>query len=139
MKPIIEKFSSFILTIFLFLFGDFDFLLKALLTLMCLDYITGICKSFILNKVNSSIGAKGIIKKVIYLFIITVSVLLDQLLNINGGLRTLIITSFIFNEILSILENSCEMGIKIPNVLYKALEKVNDSETTLDIENLKNK
>lgn len=128
MKSLIEKFSSFIITVFLFLFGDFDFLLKSILVLMCMDYITGICKSFVLNKVNSSIGAKGIIKKVIYLIIITISVLLDQLLDINGGLRTLVITTFIFNEILSILENSCEMGIKIPNALYKALEKVNQTE-----------
>ena len=59
---------------------------------------------------------------------IAVSVMLDQMLNVDGGLRTLIITTFIFNEILSILENSGEIGIKIPNVLYRALEKINIKE-----------
>ena len=128
MKKIMEKLFSVLGTFFLFLFGDFDFLLKAILTLMLLDYITGVCKSFVKKKVNSSIGAKGIIKKVIYLCIIAVSVILDKMLNTNGGLRTLVITSFIFNEILSILENSSEMGIKIPKVIYNSLEKLKQKD-----------
>ena len=128
MKKIMEKIFSVLGTFFLFLFGDFDFLLKAILTLMLLDYITGVCKSFVKKKVNSSIGAKGIIKKVIYLCIIAVSVILDKMLNTNGGLRTLVITSFIFNEILSILENSNEMGIKIPKVIYNSLEKLKQKD-----------
>lgn len=111
-------------SVFIFLFGDFDFLIKAIIVLMCLDYITGVCKAFVKKKVNSSIGAKGIIKKVVYLCIITVSVLLDHLLNVNGGLRTLILVSFIFNEILSILENSNEIGIKVPTVLYKSIKQL---------------
>lgn len=128
MKKIMGKIFSVLGTFFLFLFGDFDFLLKAILTLMLLDYITGVCKSFVKKKVNSSIGAKGIIKKVIYLCIIAVSVILDKMLNTNGGLRTLVITSFIFNEILSILENSSEMGIKIPKVIYNSLEKLKQKD-----------
>lgn len=124
MKYFANKIFSFFLSVFLFLFGDLDFLLKAIIALMFLDYITGLCKAFTLNRVNSSIGAKGIIKKVVYLCIIAISVLLDQLLGTQGGLRSMIITTFIFNEILSILENSSEMGIKIPNVLYQSLEKL---------------
>lgn len=114
--------------LFIFLLGDFDFLLKSILVLMLLDYITGICKAFIKNKMNSSIGAKGIIKKVGYLCIITISVVLDQILGTNGRLRTLIITSFIFNEMISIIENSSEMGIKIPDTLRNALEKINQEK-----------
>lgn len=121
---IINIFKSF----FVFLFGDFDFLIKAIIVLMCLDYITGVCKAFIKKKVNSSVGAKGIIKKVVYLCIITVSVLLDHLLDVNGGLRTLIIISFIFNEILSILENSNEMGIRVPTMLYKSIKQLIKNE-----------
>ena len=123
-KNFIVNIGSLFKNIFLFLFGDFDFLIKAILVLMCLDYITGICKAFILKKTSSSIGAKGIIKKVAYLCIITVSVLLDHLLNADGGLRTLIIISFIFNEILSILENSNEIGIKVPKILYTPVKKI---------------
>lgn len=125
MKNIIGKISSILGTLFMFLFGDFDFLLKTILTLMVLDYITGVCRSFVKKEINSSIGANGIIKKVVYLCVIALSVLLDQILNMNGSLRNLVITSFIFNEMLSILENSSQMGIKMPNIIYQSLEKLN--------------
>lgn len=128
MKNIITKIWSIFCAAFIFLFGDFDFLLKSILALIFLDYVTGVSKAFVQNKVNSSVGAKGIVKKFTYLCIIAISVILDKILNVNGGLRTLVITTFIFNEILSILENSSEMGIKIPNVLYQSLEKLNLKE-----------
>lgn len=128
MKNIITKIWSIFYAAFIFLFGDFDFLLKSILSLIFLDYVTGVSKAFVQNKVNSSVGGKGIVKKFTYLCIIAISVILDKILNINGGLRTLVITTFIFNEILSILENSSEMGIKIPNVLYQSLEKLNLKE-----------
>ena len=128
MQNIITKIWSIFYAAFIFLFGDFDFLLKSILSLIFLDYVTGVSKAFVQNKVNSSVGAKGIVKKFTYLCIIAISVILDKILNVNGGLRTLVITTFIFNEILSILENSSEMGIKIPNVLYQSLEKLNLKE-----------
>ncbi len=124
MNKIFNSVVSLISTLLAFLFGDFDFLLKTIITLMFIDYITGICKSVVQKKVNSSIGAKGIVKKVGYLCVIAVSELLDELLNVDGGLRTLVITTFIFNEMLSILENSGAIGIKIPDILYKSLEKL---------------
>lgn len=130
MKVYLEKVSSGICASFLYLFGNFDLLLKTIITLFFLDYITGVCKAFIQKKVNSSIGAKGIIKKVAYLCIITVSVLLDLILNTGGQLRALVITSFIFNEIFSILENCSDIGIKIPSVLYNSLGKLNQEKST---------
>lgn len=128
MENLIQKIFGFFSAVLLFLFGDFDFLLKSIIVLMFLDYVTGICKSFYQKRINSSIGGQGIIKKVLYLCSITVSVILDKLLSMNGSLRTLVITSFIFNEILSILENSSEMGIKIPKYLYESLKKAEQKE-----------
>lgn len=131
MNDIGNKIISFFASLFLFLFGNFDFILKALLALMLVDYITGVSRAFVTKKVNSSIGGKGIIKKAIYLCVIAVAVLLDNLLEVNGGLRALIIYSFIFNEMLSILENSSAMGIKIPITLYQSLEKINNDSDNL--------
>lgn len=128
MKKTVEMIISFLSSCFIFLFGSFDFVLKSLITLMILDYITGVGKAFITKKVNSSVGGVGIVKKAIYLCIVAVSVLLDNILEAGGGIRTLIIYSFIFNEILSILENSKSLGIKIPNAIYKSLEKLNQNE-----------
>ena len=128
MKHFFEKIISFLLSFLIFLFGNFDFMLKTLLSLMFIDYITGVSRAFVTKKVNSSIGGKGIIKKAVYLCVIAVAVMLDNLLEVNGGLRSLIIYSFIFNEMLSILENSSAMGIKTPSILYKSLEKINKGE-----------
>lgn len=137
MKNAFNKFISFFISFFTFLFGSFDFMLKVLLSLMFLDYVTGVSRAFITKKINSSIGGKGIIKKVVYLCVISVAVILDNLLEMNGSLRALIIYSFIFNEMLSILENSSAVGIKVPNILYKSLEKINKDNTENDIKNLK--
>ena len=38
---------------------------------------------------------------------------------------------------LSILENSSAMGIKVPNILYKSLEKLNKDQDENDIETIK--
>ncbi len=137
MKQIFDKIISFLLSFLIFLFGSFDFMLKTLLSLMFIDYITGVSRAFITKKVNSSIGGKGIIKKAVYLCVVAVAVILDNLLEVNGGLRALIIYSFIFNEMLSILENSSAMGIKVPNILYKSLEKLNKDQDENDIETIK--
>lgn len=45
-----------------------------------------------------------------------------------NSLRTLIIYTFIFNEIISILENSSSLGIKIPKAPKNALEKLNQEQ-----------
>ncbi len=137
MKQVLDKIISFLLYFLLFLFGSFDFMLKTLLSLMFIDYITGVSRAFITKKVNSSIGGKGIIKKAVYLCVVAVAVILDNLLEVNGGLRALIIYSFIFNEMLSILENSSAMGIKVPNILYKSLEKLNKDQNENDKEIVK--
>ena len=124
MPNAIKMILASITSLFSFLFGNFDFLLKALLVLMVIDSITGLWKAFINKRINSSIGGKGIIKKVVYLSMVTVSVIIDQLLVGNGNIRLIVITTFIINEILSILENSREMGIKVPKILNDALEKI---------------
>ena len=137
MKQVLDKIISFFLYFLLFIFGSFDFMLNTLLSLMFIDYITGVSRAFITKKVNSSIGGKGIIKKAVYLCVVAVAVILDNLLEVNGGLRALIIYSFIFNEMLSILENSSAMGIKVPNILYKSLEKLNKDQNENDKEIVK--
>ena len=114
--------------VIMFLFGNFDVYLKILMVLLVIDYITGICKSFVNKNINSSIGATGIIKKVGYLCVVVVSVFIDQILNCGGKLRQIVIMTFIFNESISILENSSEMGVKIPSILSTSLEKINGKE-----------
>ena len=125
MRTITIFVTKYVVPLFTFLFGNCDYLLRVFISVVAIDYITGICKAFIKKKVNSSIGAKGIVKKVAYLCVITISVFLDQLLKTSGFFRTIVISSFLFNEILSVLENCGAIGIKIPKALYFSLEKLN--------------
>ena len=97
-----------------------------------IDYITGILRAIYTKKLSSKIGAKGIIKKVGYIFIVILAALLDKLLNSTGNIRNIVIYMFIANEGISILENWTNMGIKIPKILK---DKFNDINKDIDDNN----
>lgn len=119
MKTFLNFLSGTVLTTIIYILGGLDFALKALLIMIVLDYITGICKAIINKNLNSKIGVKGIIKKVGYLVIVALSVILDQIMGNSGAIRNIVIYSFITNEGISILENWSGMGLKLPGILEK--------------------
>lgn len=114
------------------LFGDFNSSLITLLIVMLIDFISGILASVyksITTKeaaISSKIMFKGIIKKVFILFLVIISYRLDLLLHLDY-IQTCIIISFIINEVLSILENCANLGIKIPAFFTKILSEVENS------------
>lgn len=115
-----------------FIIGGCDILFKTLLVFIVIDYITGILRAIYTKKLSSKIGAKGIIKKVGYIFIVIIASLLDKLLNSTGNIRNIIIYMFIANEGISILENWTSMGIKIPKIIK---DKFNNINNNIDDEN----
>lgn len=115
-----------------FIIGGCDILFKTLLVFIIIDYITGLLRAIYTKKLSSKIGAKGIIKKVGYIFIVILAALLDQLLNSTGNIRNIVIYMFIANEGISILENWTCMGIKIPKILK---DKFNDINKDIDDKN----
>lgn len=116
----------------IFLFGTMDIHLKYLISLVILDFFTGILKSYLKKKTNSSISVKGIFKKISYFVVIWVSVIIDHTLNMKEVLRNIVIYSFLLSEMISILKNCTEMGIRLPKILISSLEtlqkKINRSE-----------
>ena len=98
--------------------------LKTLLIIIALDYLTGVCDAISNKKINSKIGAKGIIKKVGYLIIVAVSVQLDQIVGDTGAIRNLVIYFFVANEGISILENWGSMGLPLPEKVMEVLEQL---------------
>ncbi|MGI6608770.1 MAG: phage holin family protein [Erysipelotrichaceae bacterium] len=124
MKQIINFFSSTVLTTVVYYLGGLDAALKTLLVLMVLDYITGLCKAIANKEINSIIGAKGIIKKVGYLIIVAVSVLLDEVVGNTGAIRNIVIYFFVANEGISILENWGAMGLPLPKKITEVLEQI---------------
>lgn len=113
-----------ILTGVSYLLGGFDTALITLLIIMSLDYISGVFKAIYNKEVDSKIGLKGIIKKVGYLIIVALSVILDKVAGNTGAIRTLVIYFFVANEGISILENWGAMGLPLPKKLFDVLEQL---------------
>lgn len=124
MKEFINGLISTLASFFIFAIGGLDIALSCLLIAIVLDYISGIIKAYITKTLSSSIGFKGILKKVGVLIIVMLAVLVDRVTIDNGGIRTLVIYYFVANEGLSILENLTVAGLPIPKKLKDALKLI---------------
>lgn len=104
-------------------FGAGDELLYALVLFVFLDYITGICVAVHNRELSSSIGAKGIIKKVVIFLVVSVAHVADQyLMESNNILRTVTTTFYLSNECISIFENVGKLGVPLPMQLNSLLQ-----------------
>lgn len=124
MKHLISDVISVILTTIVYLLGGVDIALQSLLIVIVIDYLTGIASAIYNKELSSKIGFKGIIKKFCYLFVVALSVVIDNLLGQSGLIRSLVIYFFVANDGLSIIENMAEMNIKLPQKLIDALEQI---------------
>jgi len=116
---------AFLGTAVTWLFGTWDVALGVLVLFMVLDQITGVMRAKVNKQLNSSIGAKGIFKKMSILIVLIVAVALDRLLNKDIWVfRTLICYFYIANEGLSLLENCASMGLPISDKLRDALTQL---------------
>lgn len=111
-------------------FGGWDYTLQALIFLLICDYGTGIVAAYIQATLSSKIGFKGILKKVLYLIIVAVAVVVDNLTSAGGWIRNVTIYFFIANEGISILENAGKCGLKYPKLLIEKLQQIQDKYTT---------
>jgi toxin secretion/phage lysis holin len=114
------------------LLGGCDTLLRTFLLFIILDYVSGILQAIYNKKLNSEIGAKGIVKKVGYILIVVLASSVDTLYGNNMDIRNVIIYMFIANEGISILENCSQMGIKIPDILKSKIDEIGDEKNEQD-------
>lgn len=107
---------------------------------MIVDYITGMSAAWYNSELSSKKGIKGIIKKVSYLALVFVAMIVDWLISqglqqINLDLHysvffaVLVSVWLIINELISTLENLSRMGVPIPNFLKKIIKRL---KTTVD-------
>lgn len=107
---------------FTYALGGWDKCFIILVSLMAVDYITGVIAAVIAGKVDSEVGFKGILRKAAILLVIIVATQLDRLLNEGTWVfRTLVCYFYIANEGISILENVGKCGIPLPQKLVNAL------------------
>lgn len=109
--------------------GGFDGLLIALLIFMAIDIATGVMVAFIEKVINSKISFKGICKKVMILFYVGLAYTLDiYVLQSNAPIREIVICFYLFNEGISITENSAKLGLPVPQRLIDVLQQLKGEE-----------
>ena len=112
-------------TIVTWIFGGWDMAIYILLLFVIVDYITGVIKGFIIKKLSSNTGWKGLLKKSTIFLVLIVAVGLDRVLeNDNWLFRTATCYFFVANEGISIIENVAEIGIPVPKKLLNALQQL---------------
>lgn len=83
----------------MFFGADNNKVLYALIILVTLDYITGVCVAIKDKKLSSSIGAKGIINKVVIFIMVSLSHVVDSYLLSSGvALERITILFYCANE-----------------------------------------
>lgn len=115
------------ITFIIWLVGGFDLLAKCLLTLMFLDYLTGLWVGYKMQNLNSKRAFKGLRKKLLILVILCGASLMHKLVP-DLGFRTLVGMFYCATELLSIIENAAKVGVPIPNKLKKALEQLKEED-----------
>ena len=104
-----------------------------LVFVMVTDYISGMASAKKSGELSSSIGIMGIAKKVGYLALVAVGMVVDYLISsalvhvgikiqINYCFAMIIVIWLIVNELISILENLGEMGVPLPSFLTSMIK-----------------
>lgn len=107
--------------------GGWDLILKALVALVILDYLTGVFKAIATKTLSSAIGFKGLIRKVVIFIVVATSVIIEGVIGGVVPLREIVIIFFICNEGISLLENAAEF-VPIPEQLKTALAQLRNKE-----------
>lgn len=107
--------------------GGFDGFLYALIAFAVIDYITGVMCAITDKKLSSSVGFKGICRKVLIFTLVGIGNIVDvYVLGQGGVLRTAIIFFYLSNEGVSIMENTAHLGLPIPAKLKEILEQLHE-------------
>lgn len=110
-------------------FGGWDAAMITLISVMVVDYLTGILVAGVFHNspktksgaLESKAGWKGLCRKGVTLLIVLVAARLDIILG-TGFIRDAVVIGYIANEIISVVENAGLMGVPIPAAIEKAIE-----------------
>lgn len=107
--------------------GGWDILLKTIVFLAVVDYVTGLIKGVYLKQLSSEIGFKGLLKKIVMFIVIAVAFVIQQLISGTIPLREVVIMFYISNEALSLLENAA-IFVPIPDKLKSVLLQLREEQ-----------
>lgn len=122
---VFSLFSAWICAALSFCFGRMDGFLIALIVLMCFDYATGVIRAAVNHDLCSSVGFKGIARKVLILALVAVGNLIDVHIIGDGSIcRSLVMGFYAANEALSIIENAIGLGLPVPKKLVAIIREL---------------
>ena len=117
-----------------FVCGGLDVLIYALLGLTIIDFITGLIKAVYTKTLSSEICFKGVLKKITIYLVVATAVIVNNVIGGNIPLREVVITFFICNEGLSLLENVAVMT-PVPQQLKDVFLQLRDKGDDLNGKN----
>lgn len=111
------------------LYGGWSMNLEYLLIAMVIDYITGVTASFFSPELSldSRIGFKGIVKKVLILLMVAMGHIVDGVIG-TELVMPMVLWFYLANECLSITENVANAGVPIPKRLKSTLRQVREGK-----------
>ena len=109
--------------------GGVDGLMTALLIFMILDYVTGLMCAIADKKLSSSVGFRGICKKVLIVMLVGVAHVVDMcVVGTGNALRSAVVCFYLSNEGVSMLENAAHLGLPIPEKLKSILAQLHNRD-----------
>ena len=122
-SAIVKTLTTFFGTCIVYAFGGVDLILRVLLFFIVLDYATGLMKAFIRKDLSSAVGWNGLMKKIGTLIAVIVAHQMDKIDPTGSQLfRNAVVTFFIANEGVSLVENLAIIGVPVPSILKRALK-----------------
>jgi len=118
-------------TVISYWLGGVDYALLMLVSLVVLDYATGLLSAVKQKRLNSDSMYWGIIRKVSQFVIVGLGVGLDRLVgNQSLVFRLMVIYFYIGMEGISLLENFVVLGVPVPEKLIDILEQIKKEEVS---------
>ncbi len=107
-------------------------LLWLFIVAVALDYITGVIAAAYCRELSSSVGLRGLLKKIGEFMVVAAALLCDEVisqsaeklgadLSTGGTVAAVVTVWLVVNEIISILENIARMNIPLPPYLMKVV------------------
>lgn len=135
MKTYILTITGMIGSIISFLLGGWSAAMTTLAICMAADCITGFAVAAVFNKspksgngaLESRAGFKGLCRKGTVLLVVLIAHRLDIALGV-GFIKDGVITAYVINDCVSIIENVGLMGVPLPDVLTKAIDMLKSEE-----------
>ena len=111
----------------IYLFGSVKFM-DFLAVLMLLDIITGVMKAIKNKRLRSRNALYGYARKIGVYVAIIVANIIDQVFGFNGAVATATVLFYLGNELLSIVENLAQLGVKVPAVITDKLHVIQNED-----------